>query len=238
MKNIKNPLKCICECGNEYFHRQSLSKHKKQCNFGKKKYGGGRTSVISKLSSKGFFSSNSGESNRAFRKITEPSQQNSQYASLNQAHQIYSRSPPQVPPLYETVNTPPLPPAVPVNNTEPYATFNPHPAGIVRTRRNATRHRGLPPLPAAAGVVLRTSPPANPPPPLPAAPPAAEINAENPVLAFIAAAGAARNAARNAAINAARNAARNAAAAIPVQVVAANPVQAAANPNAPRFETV
>jgi hypothetical protein len=36
--DIKNPLKCICECGNEYFHRQSLSKHKKQCNFGKKKY--------------------------------------------------------------------------------------------------------------------------------------------------------------------------------------------------------
>jgi hypothetical protein len=26
-------LKCICECGNEYFHRQSLSKHKKHCNF-------------------------------------------------------------------------------------------------------------------------------------------------------------------------------------------------------------
>jgi hypothetical protein len=33
--DIKTPLKCICECGNEYFHRQSLSKHKKQCNFKK-----------------------------------------------------------------------------------------------------------------------------------------------------------------------------------------------------------
>jgi hypothetical protein len=33
----KNYLKCICECGNEYFHRQSLSKHKKHCNFGKSK---------------------------------------------------------------------------------------------------------------------------------------------------------------------------------------------------------
>jgi len=34
--DVKPPLKCICECGNEYFHRQSLSKHKKQCKIGKK----------------------------------------------------------------------------------------------------------------------------------------------------------------------------------------------------------
>jgi hypothetical protein len=28
-----NSLKFICECGNEYFHRQGLSRHKKLCNF-------------------------------------------------------------------------------------------------------------------------------------------------------------------------------------------------------------
>ena len=29
----KKTVKCICECGNEYFHRQGLSRHKKLCNF-------------------------------------------------------------------------------------------------------------------------------------------------------------------------------------------------------------
>jgi hypothetical protein len=31
----KKTVKCICECGNEYFHRQGLSRHKKLCNFKK-----------------------------------------------------------------------------------------------------------------------------------------------------------------------------------------------------------
>ena len=33
IKNVKNSFKFICECGNEYKHRQSLSVHKKKCNF-------------------------------------------------------------------------------------------------------------------------------------------------------------------------------------------------------------
>ena len=32
-KNVKNSLMFICECGKEYTHRQSLSVHKKKCNF-------------------------------------------------------------------------------------------------------------------------------------------------------------------------------------------------------------
>jgi hypothetical protein len=31
----KPPVKYICKCGNEYFHRQGLSRHKKECKIGK-----------------------------------------------------------------------------------------------------------------------------------------------------------------------------------------------------------
>ena len=33
IKNVKNSFNFVCECGNEYRHRQSLSVHKKKCNF-------------------------------------------------------------------------------------------------------------------------------------------------------------------------------------------------------------
>jgi len=33
IKNVKNSFIFVCDCGNEYRHRQSLSVHKKKCNF-------------------------------------------------------------------------------------------------------------------------------------------------------------------------------------------------------------
>ena len=123
-----------------------MKKTIKKPNFAKKTYGGGRKSVIHKLYDKGLFSSNSNESNDAFKKITQSSQQNSPlYVLLNPTTRAS--------PVYATINTPPKPPVgvnltrkpsmrprpppqvPPVyqnpNNLTPYETLNPTPASTV-----------------------------------------------------------------------------------------------------------